>query len=145
MSDFAVLGNTPRFLLDGITLVKISLRQYYAHCAFLFRLYRAYYTIKPINMRSKYDQGVPVAFVIRLGRPPYASDTLMALCSIKAPFIPSFIYWLTDVMDLRTWPCCSNPDCRPPRRLPIGLHTRDRGSREKKTAGDLKDSRSELG
>ncbi len=51
------------------------------------RLYRAFYTIKPINMRSKYDQGVPVAFVVRLGHPPYASDTLMVLCSIKTPRI----------------------------------------------------------
>ncbi len=73
-------------------------------------LYRAFYTIKPMNMRLKYDQGVPVAFVVRLGRPCYASDMLMALCCIKAPK-----------------KCCSNPDCRPPRRPP----TRDRGIREK--------------
>ncbi len=79
MSDFAVLVNSPRFLHAGITLVKISLHQYYAHCVFLLRLYRAFYTIKPINMRSKYDQGMPVAFVVRLGHLPHASDTLMAL------------------------------------------------------------------
>ncbi len=53
---------------------------------------RAFYTIKPINMRSKYDQGVPVAFVVRLGRLPYTSDTLMALCSIKAPRIDRFLH-----------------------------------------------------
>ncbi len=43
-------------------------------------------------MRSKYDQGVPVSFVVRLGRPRYACDTLMALYCIKAPRIARFLH-----------------------------------------------------
>ncbi len=43
-------------------------------------------------MCLKYDQGVPVAFVVRLGRTHYASDMVMALCCIKAPRFARFIH-----------------------------------------------------
>ncbi len=35
-------------------------------------------------MHLNYDQGVPVVFVVRLGRPRNASDTLMVLCFYTA-------------------------------------------------------------
>ncbi len=105
MSDLGVPGNAPRSLYAGTTFVKIPLHQYYAHCVFLLCFYRAFYTIKPINMRSKYDQGVPVrcmtvgvldALVMRF----YCTHGALLYKSAINCLIPSFIYWSSEVMDL---------------------------------------------